>query len=251
MAALGDRPAAEVTTREINAAARPGRLAGASPRTVNKHRQLVCAIYSYGCQEATFALAHNPATAADRRPEPEPARLDFFSPEEVEALARALADGLPPRPRCAGGERRGGRRARRRRPPGRRAGAGRRVHRPAPRRAGRAALARRRLPASQARRSARGQRGRRSVSTKSRRAREVPLPTRPPARSTACRSAATSRAPTTTSSPTASAAASTARRCAAASSAPATPPASARCGSTTCGTPTARCSSPAASTWLR
>jgi integrase len=94
MAALGDRPAADVTTRDINVLLAQVASRRASPRTVNKHRQLVCAIYSYGCQEATFSLAHNPAIAADRRPEPEPGRLDFFSPEEVEALARALAAGL-------------------------------------------------------------------------------------------------------------------------------------------------------------
>jgi len=94
MAALGDRPASAITTREINGLLAKVADGGASPRTVNKHRQLVCAIYSYGCREATFSLEHNPATAGDRRPEPEPARLDFFSPEEVEALARALAAGV-------------------------------------------------------------------------------------------------------------------------------------------------------------
>ena len=94
MAAIGDRPAAKVTTRDINALLAQVAARGASPRTVNKHRQLICAIYSYGCQEATFRLAYNPVIAADRRPEPERARLDFFSPEEVEALARALASGL-------------------------------------------------------------------------------------------------------------------------------------------------------------
>jgi integrase len=93
MAALGDRPAAEVTTREINRLLTDVADGGASPRTVNKHRQLVCAIFGYGCREATFGLEHNPAAAADRRPEPERARLDYFSPEEVEALARALAAG--------------------------------------------------------------------------------------------------------------------------------------------------------------
>jgi integrase len=66
---------------------------GVSPRTVNRHRQLVCAIFSFACLEATFALPHNPALAADRRPEPERARLDFYSPDEIEALSRALADG--------------------------------------------------------------------------------------------------------------------------------------------------------------
>jgi integrase len=61
---------------------------------VNKHRQLVCAIFSFGCHEATYALPANPALAADRRAEPERARLDFHSPEEVEALGRALAARL-------------------------------------------------------------------------------------------------------------------------------------------------------------
>jgi integrase len=93
MATLGDQAAEAVTTRQINELLAGIAHHGASPRTVNKHRQLVCAIYGYGCHEATFGLRHNPALAADRRPEPERGRLDFFSPEEVEALARSLAAG--------------------------------------------------------------------------------------------------------------------------------------------------------------
>ncbi len=93
MKALGDRPAGEVTTREINKLLATVASRGIAARTVNRHRQLVCAVFSYGCREATFALPKNPALAADRRTEPEPARLDFYSPEEVEALARALVAG--------------------------------------------------------------------------------------------------------------------------------------------------------------
>ncbi len=93
MAALGDRPAEHVTTRDVNALLDRIAGQGVSNRTVNKHRQLICAIYSYACHEATFELARNPALAADRRPEPERARLEFFSPEEVEVLAGALAAG--------------------------------------------------------------------------------------------------------------------------------------------------------------
>jgi hypothetical protein len=92
--ALGDRPTAEVTTRDINRLLTDVAASGASPRTVNQHRQLIGAIFSFGCRESTFALPHNPARAADRRAEPERARLDFYSPEEVEALARGLATGL-------------------------------------------------------------------------------------------------------------------------------------------------------------
>jgi integrase len=93
MAIIGDQAATDVTTRQINELLDGIASRGVSNRTVNKHRQLICAIYSYGCQEATFGLSRNPALAADRRIEPERARLEFFSPEEVEVLADALASG--------------------------------------------------------------------------------------------------------------------------------------------------------------
>jgi hypothetical protein len=55
--------------------------------------QLISAIYGYGCKEATFNVPRNPATDSDRRQEPEPATLDFYSPEEIEALAPSLEAG--------------------------------------------------------------------------------------------------------------------------------------------------------------
>jgi integrase len=94
MTALGDRAAADVTTRDVNRLLSQIAARGVSPRTVNRYRQLVCAIYSYGCRDSTFALPHNPVIAADKRREPEPARLEYYTPEEVEALARALAVGV-------------------------------------------------------------------------------------------------------------------------------------------------------------
>jgi integrase len=93
MAALGARPAVSVTTREINALLDDIAARGVSARTVNKHRQLICAIYSYGCQAATFELPSNPALASDRRREPERARLEYFSPEQIDLLADAIARG--------------------------------------------------------------------------------------------------------------------------------------------------------------
>jgi integrase len=42
---------------------------------------------------STYALPANPAKHADRRREPDAAPLAFYSPGQVEALARALADG--------------------------------------------------------------------------------------------------------------------------------------------------------------
>ena len=93
MKALGDRPAAEISTREINQLLREIAGTGVSPRTVNKARQLICAIFNYGMRPATWALKENPVTFADRRREPVPGPVPYFSVEQVEALARALESG--------------------------------------------------------------------------------------------------------------------------------------------------------------
>jgi integrase len=93
MKRLGDQPAAEITTRQINDLLAAVAKTGVSPRTVNKHRQLISAIYGYASQEATYALPRNPARAADRRAEPQGAQLDYYSTQEVEALADSLAAG--------------------------------------------------------------------------------------------------------------------------------------------------------------
>ncbi len=93
MAALGDRPATKIPTREIEAVLTTISETGASPRTVNKHRNVIAAVFGYGCKPSTYALAVNPAKGADKRREPHPGALVFYSPEEIEAIARALADG--------------------------------------------------------------------------------------------------------------------------------------------------------------
>ena len=98
LAALGDRPAAEITTREVGAFLRSLDDEGLTARNVNKHRQIVSAIFVYACRPDTFALAANPVAGTDKRREPPPAALDFFEPEEVELLARTAAAGLHRQP---------------------------------------------------------------------------------------------------------------------------------------------------------
>jgi integrase len=93
MAALGDRPGREITTREVEDLLRSIAGTGVTPRTVNKARQLICAIFNYGTRPSTYCLASNPAQHADRRREPDAAPLAFYSPEQIETLARALAAG--------------------------------------------------------------------------------------------------------------------------------------------------------------
>jgi integrase len=101
MAALGDRPAREVTTGEVEDLLRSISATGVAPRTVNKVRQLICAIFNYAMRPTTYALPSNPAAYADRRREPERGPRAFYSPEQIEVLARSLAAGAhrdPSRP---------------------------------------------------------------------------------------------------------------------------------------------------------
>ena len=110
MAALGDRPIASISTREVEnvlrtvAAPRQTRVLDESgkpktvttrvaPRTVNQHRQLMCAIFNYAMRPSTYGLQSNPARFTDRRREPERAPLAFYTPEQIEALAGAMAEG--------------------------------------------------------------------------------------------------------------------------------------------------------------
>jgi integrase len=93
MSALGDRPAKAITTWDVAEYLRRLDKDGATPRTVNKHRQVISAIYGYGMREDTYRLSLNPAAATTKRREPPPAVLDFYETEEVEAIARAAAAG--------------------------------------------------------------------------------------------------------------------------------------------------------------
>jgi integrase len=101
MAALGDLPAAAVSVRDVEAMLASLTATKTSARSVNKHRAIVSAVYGYGMKDAAYGLPANPAAAADKRRERRPGVLAFYTPEEVEALARALAEGLhrdPTRP---------------------------------------------------------------------------------------------------------------------------------------------------------
>jgi integrase len=66
---------------------------------VNKYRAVISAVFNHGCKPATFALPGNPVDGADKRREPSPGALVFYSPAEIEAIARALAEGRHRDPR--------------------------------------------------------------------------------------------------------------------------------------------------------
>jgi transposase-like protein len=70
MASLGDRPAREVTTREIEDLLRSVAATSVAPRTVNKVCPVVRAIFNYRMRLGTYRLPINPATHADRAANP-------------------------------------------------------------------------------------------------------------------------------------------------------------------------------------
>ena len=103
MEAFGDMPAAVVTTKNVSRFLRSLDADGLTPRNVNKHRQVLQAMFTYACREDTFALASNPVEHTDKRREPQPAALDYYEVEEVEALARVCEQGAH-RPTAAVGD---------------------------------------------------------------------------------------------------------------------------------------------------
>ncbi|MHB1569931.1 MAG: hypothetical protein ACYC0H_12060, partial [Solirubrobacteraceae bacterium] len=90
MAALGDKPAAKITPAEIEALLQTVAATGVAPRTVNGTREIVCAAFNYGMKSTTYSLPTNPVLGTDRRRVPQPGVLLFYSPEEIEAVARSL-----------------------------------------------------------------------------------------------------------------------------------------------------------------
>ena len=99
MKALGGRPAADVTSAEVSQFLRSLDREGLTPRNVNKHREVLAAMFAYGCRSDTFALAANPVDRTDKRRQTPPAALDYYEVEEVEALARCCEQGQHRQPR--------------------------------------------------------------------------------------------------------------------------------------------------------
>lgn len=83
-----------ITARDVEALLSAVSATGATARTVNKYRSILAAVFAYGMRPSTFGLPANPAKAADRRREPPPSDLDYYSTEEVELVARTLTAGL-------------------------------------------------------------------------------------------------------------------------------------------------------------
>ena len=100
MRAFGHRPLASITSADVGRfLARLDTEPEMGPRTVNKHRQVLCSVFEHATRADTFHLAVNPARGTDKRREPDAQPIDFYEPEEVLALARAAREGLHRDPR--------------------------------------------------------------------------------------------------------------------------------------------------------
>ncbi len=93
MAAFGDRSASKISTRDVAEYLRGLDRNGATPRTANKHRQVISAIFGYAMRDDAHGFTVNPAAGTSKRREPPPGVLDYYEPEEVEALSRAAEVG--------------------------------------------------------------------------------------------------------------------------------------------------------------
>jgi integrase len=93
LAALGDRPIDEVTPRDVSAFLRALDAEGMTPRNVNKHRQVVGAMFQYACRHDSHALVANPVAGTDKRPEAPPAALDYYEAHEIELLGQVTHGG--------------------------------------------------------------------------------------------------------------------------------------------------------------
>lgn len=93
MATFGDDPAGNVTTKKVTQFLRSLDAEDFTPRNVNKYRQVLQAMFTYACRDDTYGLSRNPVSGTDKRREREPAPLDYYEIEEVEALARVCERG--------------------------------------------------------------------------------------------------------------------------------------------------------------
>jgi integrase len=95
MERFGDRPVAEITTREVSRFLSDLDAEGMPAPNVNKYRALLHAIFNYAMRPDTYGdqVTVNPVSGTDKRFQPPPAPLDHYERHEIEALVRVCEQG--------------------------------------------------------------------------------------------------------------------------------------------------------------
>ncbi len=93
MRAFGTRRLAEISTADVARFLSRLDAEGVSARTVNKHRQVLHAIFAFAARPDAFGLRTNPVAATQKRREGGRRPIDTFTHEEIAAISRAARTG--------------------------------------------------------------------------------------------------------------------------------------------------------------
>jgi len=101
MKRFGAMPPETITTRDVSEFLRELDGASIAPKTVNKYRELLHAIFNYAMRSDTYGdrVRRNPVTETDKRRQPPAAPLDHYERHEIEALVRVCEQGRHRAPR--------------------------------------------------------------------------------------------------------------------------------------------------------
>jgi integrase len=95
MRRFGDELVEAITTRDVSAFLRKLDGEDISAKTVNKHRELLHAVFNYAMRSDTYGdrVKRNPVTETDKRRQPPAAPLDHYERHEIDALVRVCEQG--------------------------------------------------------------------------------------------------------------------------------------------------------------
>lgn len=94
MRQFGGREATSITTAEFAAFLDALVVEGLAPRTVNKYREILHAMYEFGRRPGTFGLNNNPVTDTEKQRTDGSPRVETFTLDELEQIAEAARQGL-------------------------------------------------------------------------------------------------------------------------------------------------------------
>lgn len=94
MRQFGGREAPSITTAEFTAFLDALVVEGLAPRTVNKYREILHAMYEFGKRPGALHLTENPVTETEKQRTDGPRRVETFTLDELEQIAEAARRGL-------------------------------------------------------------------------------------------------------------------------------------------------------------
>lgn len=106
---LADKPLVDITPRDVRRWRDRLLREGASPRTANKLRQLLANVYRYAARPDAYGIELDPVGPVEKVREQRPGRINYFTPEDVEALVLVAREGrhrTPPKHPVGDDERR-------------------------------------------------------------------------------------------------------------------------------------------------